>query len=404
MGDEAVSKQKIVILGAGYGGMITAIRLQKKLHYNEAEITLVNKNDYHYITTELHQPAAGTMHHDRARVHIRELIDDRKIRFVQDTVQEINVEDQKVLLANGELEYDHLVIGLGSDPETFGIKGLKEHAFTISSINNVRLIKEHIEYQFAKYRNEPERTDYLTIVVGGAGFTGVEFLGEIADRVQVLCKEFDVPRELVKIINVEAAPTALPGFDPELVEYAMNVLRSKGVDFRINTPINECTPEGVVIGEGEEIKAATVIWTGGVRGNSVVEKSGIETMRGRVKVDEYLRVPGHDNLFVVGDCALIINEETNRPYPPTAQMAMQHGENVAYNLVASVRNQPKLFRRFKPYIRGTVASLGKNEAMGVVGQVKLYGSTAAFMKKLIDLRYLFIIGGLSLALKKGRFF
>ncbi|MGA3513637.1 hypothetical protein ACE5SQ_19150, partial [Lactiplantibacillus plantarum] len=98
--------------------------------------------------------------------------------------------------------------------ETFGIEGLKEYAFSIRSINAVRQIREHIEYMFAKYKNEPHRTDYLTFVVGGAGFTGIEFSGELADRIPELCQEFDVDPSLVKIYNIEAAPTALPGFDP----------------------------------------------------------------------------------------------------------------------------------------------------------------------------------------------
>ncbi|WP_202080302.1 NAD(P)/FAD-dependent oxidoreductase [Caldalkalibacillus salinus] len=398
-----MSKQKVLILGGGYGGIVTAQRLQKKLHYNEAEITLVNKHDYHYITTELHQPAAGTMHHDRARVDINDLLNTKRVNFVQDTVVSINTEEKKVQLENGEQEYDHLVISLGSEPETFGIEGLKENAFSIRSINSVRYIREHIEYMFAKYKNEPEREDYLRFVVGGAGFTGIEFVGELADRLPKLCKEFDVDPERVKIINIEAAPTALPGFDPELVEYAMDVLRKKGVEFKIDTPIKECTPEGVVLADGEEIKAGTIVWTGGVRGNSIVENAGIETMRGRVKVDEYLRAPGFEDIFVVGDCALIINEEINRPYPPTAQMAIQMAMNLSLNLVAVVRGQPKLLRQFQPEIKGTVASLGKGEAIGIVGKKKIFGPIASLMKKIIDLRYLFIIGGIPLVLRKGRF-
>jgi NADH dehydrogenase, FAD-containing subunit len=394
-----MSTPKILILGAGYGGLMTALKLQKALSYGEADVTLINKHEYHYLTTQLHEPAAGTGDPDNARVYLDELLDERKIRFVKAVVTEIKPQERKVETTGGTFDYDYLVIGLGSEPETFGIQGLKEYAFSIRSLNAVRLIREHIEYNFARYKNEPEREELLTIVVGGAGFTGIEFVGELADRVPELCKEFDVDPAKVKIINIEAAPTALPGFDPELVEYAMNVLQKKGVTFRINTPIKECTPEGVVLGTGEEIKAGTVVWTGGVRGNSLVEKAGFETMRGRVKVDEYLRAPGHENVFVVGDCSLIFNEQ-GRPYPPTAQIAIQEGENCARNLVALIRGGS--LEPFKPNIRGTVASLGRGEAIGIVGGRKLTGTAAAWMKKLIDLRYLYLIGGLSLVLRKGR--
>ncbi|OBR64424.1 NADH dehydrogenase [Paenibacillus oryzae] len=392
---------KIVILGAGYGGVLTALRLQKELNYNEADVTLVNKHDYHYFTTHLHMPAAGTDAHENARVSISKLIDEFKIDFVKSTVVQIRPQDKKVILEDGTLSYDYLVIGLGGEPETFGIPGLAEHAMNIRSINSVRLIREHIDYQFARYKREPHRTDYLTFIVGGAGFTGIEFIGELADRIPVLCKEFDVDPSLVKIYNIEAAPTALPGFDPELVEYGMNVLTKKGVTFRIGTAIKECTAEGVVVGEGEEIKSATVIWTGGIRGNRLIEEAGFETMRGRVKIDEFLRCPGHENIYIVGDNSLMFNPE-GRPYPPTAQIAMQQGVVCANNLVASIRNQP--LKTFVFSNKGTVASLGKGEAIGVAFGKKYKGRFAALLKKVIDIRYLFIIGGIPLVLRKGKFF
>lgn len=393
-----MSTPKILILGAGYGGLLTTLQLQKKLNYNEAEVTLVNKHNYHYITTWLHEPAAGTASADHARVSLDEIINENKINFVKGTVQSIQSEEQTVTLENGDvLSYDYLVIGLGSEPETFGIEGLKEHAFSIRSINAVRNIREHIEYMFSKYKNEPHRTDYLTFVVGGAGFTGIEFLGELGDRLPELCQEFDVDPELVKVYCIEAAPTALPGFDPELVNYAMDVLERKGIEFKIATPIKHCTPDGVLLANGEEIKSKTVIWAAGVRGNSIVEKAGFEVMRGRVKVDEYLRAPGHENVFVVGDCALIFNEE-GRPYPPTAQIAVQEGETLGENLAALVRGE--LPQKFTPHLQGTLASLGKGEGIGQVGAKKLFGSTAAMMKKASDLRYLWKIGGVGLALKK----
>ncbi|WP_047150518.1 NAD(P)/FAD-dependent oxidoreductase [Aneurinibacillus tyrosinisolvens] len=395
-----MSTPKILILGAGYGGLVTAVRLQKHMNYNEVDVTLVNKHDYHYFTTWLHEPAAGTLDPDKCRVSIESLLDTNKVKFIKGTVKEIKREEKKAILENGEeLSYDYVVIALGSEPETFGIQGLKEYAFSIRSINSVRQIREHIEYNFAKYKME-KRPELLTFIVGGAGFTGIEFVGELTDRIPELCEEFDVDPSVVKIYNIEAAPTVLPGFDPELVNYAMEVLSRKGVTFKISTPIKECTPDGVVLADGEEIKSNTVVWTGGVRGNAIIENAGFETMRGRVKVDEYLHAPNHDDTFIVGDSALIINEETNRPYPPTAQIAIQQGENLAQNLLAAIRGGQ--MKPFVPSLKGTVASLGKGEAIGLVGDKKIYGSTAALMKKVIDNRSLYMLGGLSLMLKKAK--
>ena len=400
-------KPKIVIIGAGYGGLMTTVRLQKLIGVNEADIVLINKNDYHYETTWLHEASAGTLHHDRVRYDIRDVIDRSKVDFVQDTVVEINREEKKVILDKGEVDYDYLVIALGGEPETFGIKGLKEFAFGITNVNSSRQLREHIEYQFATYNMEEEKNDNrLVIVVGGAGFTGIEFLGELTNRIPELCHEYDVDFHKVKIICVEAAPTVLPGFDPELVNYAVSQLERKGVEFLIGTAIKEATPEGIFVAKGEEetreIKAGTVVWAAGVRGNAIIEKSGFEAMRGRVKVQSDLRAPGHDEVFIIGDSSLVINEEINRPYPPTAQIAMQQGEVVARNLAALVRNKSEL-ESFTFDNKGTVCSLGEDDAIGVVFGKKLTGAKASFMKKVIDNRSLYMIGGAGLVLKKGKF-
>jgi NADH dehydrogenase len=400
-------KPKVVILGAGYGGLMTAVRLQKIAGVNEAEIVLVNKNDYHYETTWLHEASAGTLHHDRVRYEIRDVIDRNKVDFVQDTAVEIKTQEKKVLLEKGELSYDILVIALGGEPETFGIKGLKEYAFGITNVDSSRKLREHIEYQFATYNTEEEKKDErLSIVVGGAGFTGIEFLGELTNRIPELCHEYDVDFHKVKITCVEAAPTVLPGFDPELVNYAVSQLERKGVEFRIGTAIKECTPEGIIAGKADEepfeIKANTVVWAAGVRGNSIIEKSGLEAMRGRVKVEKTLLAPGHDDIFIIGDSSLFINEEINRPYPPTAQIAMQQGEVCARNIAAIIRDKKEL-EEFTPDIKGTVCSLGEDDAIAVVFGKKLTGGKASIMKKVVDNRSLYMIGGASLVMKKGKF-
>lgn len=384
---------------------MTVTRLVKKIGINEADITLVNKHNYHYETTWMHEASAGTLHHDRCRYQIKDVINTSRVNFVQDTVMKIDKEGKKVVLETGELSYDYLVVALGSVPETFGISGLKEHAFSISNINSSRQLREHIEYQFATYNTEAEkRPERLTIVVGGAGFTGIEFLGEMANRIPELCREYDIDRQQVRLICVEAAPSVLPGFEPELVDYAVNYLEGKGVEFKIGTAVKECTPDGIIVGKDdqtEEIKAGTVVWAAGVRGNPIIEESGFENMRGRVKVKPDLRVEGHDDIFVIGDCSLIINEETERPYPPTAQISMQQGETCANNLAALIHG--KETETFSFDNKGSVASLGEHDAIGVAFGRKMTGTTASMMKKIIDNRSLFMIGGPGLVLKKGKF-
>jgi NADH dehydrogenase len=183
------------------------------------------------------------------------------------------------------------------------------------------------------------------------------------------------------------------------VQYGLEVLQRKGVTFMTGTAIKECNEEGIITSTGEVIQSQTVVWTGGVRGNSLLTEAGFETIRGRVQVDSYLRAPGYENVFIIGDCSIVYNEQ-GKPYPPTAQITIQEADACSVNLLNLLRNQA--LQSFTPNLKGTVASLGKGEAIGVVGKMKLTGQLAAFMKKVIDLRYLFIIGGLSLVFKKGK--
>lgn len=400
-----MKRPTILVLGAGYGGLTTVVNLQKMINVNEAEIILVNKNDYHYETTWLHEVGAGTISPDKARYPISSVINSG-VKFVQATVEGIDVNTKKVGTTAGEFTYDYLVLGLGFEGETFGIPGLKEYALALSNINTARQVREHIEYQFASWSLDEVKDDSkLTIIVGGAGFTGIEFLGELGNRVPELCKEFDIPQEKVRVLCVEAAPMVLPGFDPQLVEYAKTQLSKKGIEFSIGTPLVEATPEGVNIKKGEDefefVKAGTVVWAAGVRGNALVESSGIESNRARIAVRKDMRAPGFDDVFVVGDCAFLLNEEAGRPYPPTAQIAMQQAVNIAKNIKHLMNGQET--ETFVYDDKGAVCSLGHDDAIGSAMGRKFTGKTASALKKVVDDRALYLVGGVGLTLKKGKF-
>ena len=400
-----MKRPTILVLGAGYGGLTTVVNLQKLVSNNDAEIILVNKNDYHYESTWLHEVGAGTIAPEKARYSIESVINNN-VKFVQATVENVDVTTKKVITSAGEFTYDYLVFGLGFEGETFGIPGLKEYALSLTNINTARQVREHIEYQFASWSLDEVKDDSkLTIIVGGAGFTGIEFLGELGNRVPELCKEFDIPQEKVRVLCVEAAPMVLPGFDPQLVEYAKTQLSKKGIEFSIGTPVVEATPEGVNIKKGEDefefIKAGTVVWAAGVRGNKLVETSGIESNRARIAVRKDMRAPGFDDVFVVGDCAFLLNEEAGRPYPPTAQIAMQQAVTIAKNIKHLIKGEDT--ETFVYVDRGAVCSLGHEDAIGDAMGRKFTGKTASALKKVVDDKALFQVGGVGLTLKKGKF-
>lgn len=397
------NKPKIVVLGAGYAGLRTTRELSRLLTPEEADIVLVNKHNYHYETTWLHEVAAGTINPNQARFMISDVVNPNRVRLIYDTVVEVKKDDQRVVLENGEITYDYLVIALGFESNTFGIKGMEENAFAIVDIDSSRLIREHIELKFAQYKSNEHADDSdLTILVGGAGFTGIEFVGELVEKIPKLCKKYDIDRHKARIINVEAMPSILPMFDKDLVEYAMKSLEDRGVEFRLGTAINECTEDSFIVGEdNEEIKAGTVVWTGGVTGSSILTKSGFELNRGKVTVDGDLRAPGFENIFILGDCAWVMDEETGKPFPPTAQAAMQHAETCARNIKALLHTEP--LETFIFDDKGTVASLGVTDGIGnVFSGTQLKGKSAAAMKKVVDNRSLFLLGGTKILLKKGK--
>lgn len=398
-------RKKILVLGAGYAGLTAVTGLQKKLGFQDADITLINKNEYHYESTWLHQVAAGTIHWEEATYPITKVINTQKVRFVPAEVTAIHRDAQRVETNQGEFEYDILIVALGFESESFGIEGMDRYAHTITNPQTSLAARQEIERNFANYKTSKDQRD-ISILVGGAGFTGVEFLGELIESIPDLAKQHNIDYDDVKITCVEAAPSMLPMFSDELTQYAVDFLESKGVEFKIGTPIVAANEEGFVVKVNDEetqLEASSVIWTAGVRGNSLMEESFEGVKRGRIITKPDLTIDGYDNIFVIGDVAAVMNGEGEeaRPYPTTAQIAMQLGEHVADNIKNKL-NGDKM-KAFTFDDKGTVCSLGSEEGIGVVFGREVKGRRAAFLKRVIDTRAVFKVGGPFLAYSKGKF-
>ena len=401
----AQDRKKVLVLGAGYAGLQTITKLQKQISADEAEITLINKNDYHYEATWLHEASAGTLSYEDLLYPVESVVDKNKVNFVKAEVTKIDRNAKKVETDAGIFDFDILVVGLGFESETFGIKGMKDHAFQIENILTARQLSRHIEDKFANYASSKQKDDKdLAIIGGGAGFTGVEFLGELTDRIPELCNKYGVEQSKVKITCVEAAPKMLPMFSDELVNYAVSYLEGKGVEFKIGTPIVAANEKGFVVkvnDKEEQLEANTVVWAAGVRGSKLMEESFEGVKRGRIVTKQDLTIEGYDDIFVIGDCSAFIPAGEERPLPTTAQIAMQQGEHTAKNIKNVLEGQPT--QEFDYVDRGTVCSLGAHDGVGVVYGKDIQGKKAAFMKKVIDTRAVFKLGGIGLAFKKGKF-
>lgn len=401
----AQDRKKVLVLGAGYAGLQTITKLQKQISADQAEITLINKNDYHYEATWLHEASAGTISYEDLLYPVESVVYQDKVNFVKAEVTKIDRNARKVETDAGIFDFDVLVVALGFESETFGIEGMKDYAFQIENVLTARKLSRHIEDKFANYAASKQKDDKdLAILVGGAGFTGVEFLGELADRIPELCNKYGVDQSKVKLTCVEAAPKMLPMFSDELVNHAVSYLEAKGVEFKIGTPIVAANEKGFVVkvnDEEQQLEANTSVWAAGVRGSKLMEESFEGVKRGRIVTNQDLTISGYDNIFVIGDCSAFIPAGEERPLPTTAQIAMQQGEHTAKSIQNILEGQPT--SEFEYVDRGTVCSLGANDGVGVVYGKDIQGKKAAFMKKVIDTRAVFKLGGIGLAFKKGKF-
>lgn len=391
-GGRKMSKE-IVILGGGYGGVLTALTVRKYLDETKAKVTVVNKYPTHQIITELHRLAAGNVSEQRVALPLKKLFKGKAIDFIVAEVESFSVDNKQVKLSNGDtLSYDVLVVALGSVTGYFGIPGLEENSMVLKSVDDAKKIREHIEERIRQYA-ETKNPEDAHILIGGGGLTGVELVGEIADLLPELTKKYGVPRSEIKLQLVEAMQKILPVLPDTLIERAQKSLEARGVEFLIGLPVTKVEGNIVSLKDGSEIKTNTFVWTGGVQGNPLVGESGLEVNRGRASVNEYLQSTSHQDVFVVGDSAVAFAPD-GRPYAPTAQNAWQMGETVGYNLFAYLEG--KSLEVFNPVNSGTLASLGRKDAVASVGAngTELHGIPASLLKEASNLRYLSHIKGL----------
>jgi len=366
---------------------------RRYLTVEEAEITVVNKYSTHQIITELHRLAVGNVSEKAVALPLHKLLDGTDVGIRIDTVTNIVPDEKRVELASGvNMSYDYLVVALGSETAFFGIPGLQENSLVLKSVDDAKRIHARIIEAIERYAASKDPAD-ATFVVGGGGLTGVELVGEMADMLPDLCEKNGVDPKEIKLYCVEAMPSILRGFPEDLVERAKTSLEARGVTFLLGQPITEVSGNKVSLKDGRTIESNTIVWAGGVQGNPVVANCGIEVNRGRATVNAYLQSTSHSDVFLAGDSAVVMNPE-GAPYPPTAQLAWQMGETVGYNLFAAIKGGA--MKEFKPVFSGSLASLGRKDAIGTIGAsgLKLKGTPACLMKEASNIRYLSHIRGL----------
>lgn len=385
--------KRIVILGGGYGGLICARALRTHLSPQQAAISIVNRHPSHQIVTELHRLAAGNVSQHAVSLPLDRLLKRKAIDVKVEAVSSIDIQGGKVRTDSGEsCEYDVLVLALGSETNYFGIPGLQDHSFSLKSVADANRIRAHIENQVRQYKITGSPSD-LTFVVGGGGLSGVELIGELADELPGICRQHGVSYSGVRLYLIEAMSGILPMFPPNLTQRAISSLEARGVRFLLGCPVAGMRDGAVTLKDGTVIKTGTFVWTGGVKGNQLIANCGIEVERGRAKVNPFLQSVSHPSIFLAGDCA-VVSDYSGRPYPPSAQLAIQMGRAAGDNISAWIRGGRMTV--FRPQLAGTIVSLGRKDGIGTIGkrQIALKGKPASVMKKASNVRYLSSINGL----------
>lgn len=399
----------IVVLGAGYAGLRTVTQLQKKLK-GQADITLVNRNPYHYQATMIHEIAAGNIPTSKTTFDIQPLLNPNQSTLIIDTVVNVDPTTRTVQLANhDDLHYDYCVLALGFISETFGITGAEENSLPLTNVKQAEAINNHIEEQMTAYQKDHDQND-LRIVICGAGFTGIELAGELADARPRYAKLAGINPEDIHIEVLDAAARLLPMFNDQLAHYGIDLVRKLDVTITKKALIQEIKPGTVLYRKsGEEndqplhqIEANTIIWTTGVSGSPVIAKAGLKQRRGRVMVTDHLTDPDHDDLYLIGDVAAVMPPHGKRPYPTTAQIALSMATFVAEDLTARLSDQQRP-SKYSYHSQGTVASVGDTRGLGTTGGHSLKGYPASALKKIIVDKSLLELGGIKLMMKKGRF-
>jgi NADH dehydrogenase len=384
--------KRILILGGGFGGLYTALELEKAMARDpHLEVTLVNRENFFLFTPMLHEVAASDLDITHIVNPIRKVL--QKVRFFHGEVQSIDLPSRRVHVVHGpehhqhEIDYEYLVIALGSTTNFYGLPGLKEKALTMKSLGDAI----HLRNQLIDLLEEADfecavgaRKDLLTVVVAGGGFAGVETVAAVNDFLREAVTFYPhLARELIRVVLVHPGAVILPELGEKLGLYAQQKLMERGVEVRVNTKVNGVCDRGVELGDGTLISARTLVWTAGTSASPVLETLPCKKERGRVVVNEYMEVPGWAGVWAVGDCAVIPDHRTGKPYPPTAQHAMREGKTLARNILVALHGGTKKAFAFSTV--GLLAAIGRRAGVANILGVNFSGFVAWFLWRTIYL-------------------
>lgn len=378
-----VKKKKIVVLGGGFAGVKCARQLESQFKNNsEIELLMVSEDNFLLFTPMLPQVASGMIETRHIVLPIRTIC--KNTKFYEGRVKNIDPYGKLVTLwGTGDrrsisIHYDFLVVALGSETNFFGMSDVEKNAYTMKTLNDAVVLRNRIIDMLEQAENETDpilRKSFLNFVVVGGGFAGIETAGELMDLLLDARKHYPtIQKKDLRVIVLEALGMILPGFNQKLAGFAKDKMVERGIDIRLKTAVisfdgNEVTTKTVdptpkdSIDDAivDSIRTKTLIWTAGVTPVNTIKRSMFKTDKGKLIVNDFLEVPDFPGVFAIGDCALFLDPETQRPFPPTAQIAEAQAKVAAKNLISLIKNSEK--KKFVYHSKGQMAIIGKRSGI-----------------------------------------
>ncbi len=380
----------VVIAGGGFGGYSAARTLERVLPRHSARITLVNDVNYLLYTPLLPGAAAGTLDPRHVVVPLREELRHTDLRIGTVTGADPRARVLRAALVDGaaqEIPYDHLVVALGSVSRTLPIPGLREHAIGFKTLSEAIALRNRVVamLEMAELIEDPAvRASYLTFVFVGAGYAGLEGLAELQDFMSDVIELYPRCRvQGMRWVLVEARDRVMPEIPASLAGFATRELRSRGIEIRTATTLDEVAADHVRLAGGEVLPCRTVAWTAGVKPHPAVAALGLPLDDGgRIRTERTLRVEGHADVWAVGDAAAVPDPaRKGRVCPPTAQHALRQGRRAARNVAASIGAPEAQVRPFRYRTLGVFVDMGRYRAVALTTGIRWHGFPAWFLAR-----------------------
>jgi NADH dehydrogenase len=372
----AVKPLRVVVIGAGFGGLKVARTLAKA----PVDVLLVDRHNYHLFQPLLYQVASAGLEPEETAYPIRGILRRQKnARFLLAEVERVDLAARQVVTSEGVLDYDYLVLAAGSVTQFFGMESVARRSFGLKDLMDAIRLRNHVLTTFeqaSRATEQEQRARLLTFVIVGGGPTGLELAGAFRELYNhVLARDYPtLDFRQVRVVLVEATDRLLPALAPELGEQAVRTLEAMGVEVWLGAALAGADDKGVLFKGGGRLNCATLVWAAGVRGSPLVDTLGLTACRGsRVCVEPSLQLVGWPEVYAIGDMAYL-ESAVGQAYPMVAPVAIQQGEAAARNIRRQTKGEQPLPFRYRD--RGTMATIGRRAAVAQVFGLKLTGGLA----------------------------